>query len=189
VSCVPQCSISIVAGGQTQVAGGLVRRIIVTNTVCWVPMFATPSKTKFIAKELVHNILYDINRSIWKCFLIPFSLLYKHLVNLFGGTPVYLDTYETGFGIDPQRLEKLITPRTKLLLLNSRGNPTGRIFPKAKLQGIAKVCGTHGITVISDEIYWLFSYAPMTSMAEVYDNTLVLVGHSKTFCMTGWRLG
>jgi len=119
----------------------------------------------------------------------PYFVMYKHLVNLFGGTPVYLDTYDTGFGIDPAKLKKVITPKTKLLLLNSPGNPTGRIIPKEQLQGIAKVCGTHGITVISDEIYRLFSYAPMTSMAEVYDNTLVLVGHSKTFCMTGWRLG
>ncbi len=119
----------------------------------------------------------------------PYFVMYKHLVNLFGGRPVYLDTYDTGFGIDAARLERLITPRTKLLLLNSPGNPTGRIFPKEQLQGIAKVCGKHGITVVSDEIYRLFAYGPMTSMAEVYERTLVLVGHSKTFGMTGWRLG
>ncbi len=119
----------------------------------------------------------------------PYFVMYKHLVNLFGGKPVYLDTYDSGFGIDPARLEKLITPKTKLLLVNSPANPTGRILPKAELEGIAKVCGKHGITVISDEIYRLFAYAPMTSMAEVYDNTVVLVGHSKTFAMTGWRLG
>jgi aspartate/methionine/tyrosine aminotransferase len=119
----------------------------------------------------------------------PYFVMYKHLVNLFGGRPVYLDTYETGFGIDPQRLEKLITPKTKLLLLNSPGNPTGRIVPKHQLEGIARVVAKHGITVVSDEIYRLFAYGPMTSMAEVYDRTLVLVGHSKTFGMTGWRLG
>jgi aspartate aminotransferase/aminotransferase len=119
----------------------------------------------------------------------PYFVMYKHLVNLFGGTPVYLDTYDTGFGIDAERLEKLITKKTKLLLLNSPGNPTGRIFPKAELEAIAKVCAKHGITVISDEIYRAFSYVPTTSMAEVYPETLVLVGHSKTFGMTGWRLG
>ncbi|MBA3707956.1 MAG: aminotransferase class I/II-fold pyridoxal phosphate-dependent enzyme [Planctomycetes bacterium] len=119
----------------------------------------------------------------------PYFVMYKHLVNLFGGTPVYLDTYDTGFGIDAARLEQLITPKTKLLLLNSPANPTGRILPKDQLQGIAKVCAKHGITVIADEIYRLFAYGPMTSMAEVYDQTLVLVGHSKTFGMTGWRLG
>jgi aspartate/methionine/tyrosine aminotransferase len=119
----------------------------------------------------------------------PYFVMYKHLVNLFGGTPVYLDTYETGFGIDAARLEKLITPKTKLLLLNSPANPTGRIIPKSQLEAIAKVCAKHGITVVSDEIYRAFSYEPMTSMAEVYPDTVVLVGHSKTFGMTGWRLG
>ena len=115
--------------------------------------------------------------------------MYKHLVNLFGGRPVYLDTYETGFGIDADRLEKLITPKTKLLLPNSPANPTGRIIPKSQLEAIAKVCAKHGIAVVSDEIYRAFSYEPMTSMAEVYPDTVVLVGHSKTFGMTGWHLG
>ena len=119
----------------------------------------------------------------------PYFVMYKHLVNLFGGKPVYLDTYDTDFGIDADRLEKLITPKTKLLLLNSPGNPTGRIFPKSELEAIAKVCAKHGITIISDEIYRAFSYVPMTSMAELYPNTVVLVGHSKSFGMTGWRLG
>jgi aspartate aminotransferase/aminotransferase len=119
----------------------------------------------------------------------PYFVMYKHLVNLFGGKPVYLDTYDTGFGIDAARLEKLITPKTRLLLLNSPGNPTGRIFPRSELEAIAKVCAKHGITIISDEIYRTFSYVPMTSMAEVYPDTVVLVGHSKSFGMTGWRLG
>lgn len=119
----------------------------------------------------------------------PYFVMYKHLVNLFGGRPVYLDTSETDFSIDPERLERLVTPRTRLLLLNSPANPTGRILPRAALEGIARVCAKHGITVISDEIYRAFSYGPMTSMAEVHPDTVVLVGHSKTFGMTGWRLG
>jgi aspartate/methionine/tyrosine aminotransferase len=63
------------------------------------------------------------------------------------------------------------TPKTKLLLLNSPGNPTGRIFPKAEFEAIGRVCAKHGITVVSDEIYRAFSYAPTTSMAEVYPDT------------------
>ena len=119
----------------------------------------------------------------------PYFVMYKHLVNLFGGRPVYLDTYDTGFGIDATQLERLITPKTKVLLLNSPANPTGRILPREQLAAIAAVCRKHGITVISDEIYRAFAYVPMTSMAELYENTVVLVGHSKSFGMTGWRLG
>src|SRR4051812_21956874 len=119
----------------------------------------------------------------------PYFVMYKHLTRLFGGVPVYLDTYGDAFGIDPAKLEKLITRKTKLLLLNSPANPTGRILTRAELEGIAKVCAKHGVLVVSDEIYRHFAYVPMTSMAEVYPDTLVLVGHSKSFGMTGWRLG
>lgn len=119
----------------------------------------------------------------------PYFVMYKHLVALFGGVPVYLDTYTSNFGVDPSDLEKLITSKTKLLLLNSPANPTGRILSRCELTAVAQVCRKHGILVVSDEIYRHFSYAPMTSMAEVYEDTLVLVGHSKSFGMTGWRLG
>lgn len=119
----------------------------------------------------------------------PYFVMYKHLVRLFGGTPVYLDTYERDFGVDPERLESLITPKTKLLLLNSPGNPTGRIFSREELEGIAAVCRKHGVLVVSDEIYRRFAYVEMVSMAEVYEDTLVLAGHSKAYGMTGWRLG
>jgi aspartate/methionine/tyrosine aminotransferase len=119
----------------------------------------------------------------------PYFVMYKHLTRLFGGVPVYLDTYDDGFGIDPAKLERLITPKTKLLLLNSPANPTGRILTKAELEGIARVCAKHGVLVVSDEIYRHFAYVQMTSMAEIYPDTLVLVGHSKSFGMTGWRLG
>ncbi len=119
----------------------------------------------------------------------PYFVMYKHLVRLFGGTPVYLDTYASNFGIDPAALEKLITPKTKLLLVNSPANPTGRILSRSELEGVAAVCRKHGILAVSDEIYRHFAYTSMVSMAEVYEHTLVLVGHSKAYGMTGWRLG
>ena len=119
----------------------------------------------------------------------PYFVMYKHLVNLFGGKPVYLDTYDTGFAPDPDRLAKLITPQTKVLLLNSPANPTGRILPEDTLKGLAAVCAKHGITVISDEIYRHFAYGTMRSMASYYDQTVLLMGHSKSYGMTGWRLG
>lgn len=119
----------------------------------------------------------------------PYFVMYKHLVRFFGGTPVYLDTYDTGFGVDPERLAALITPKTKALLINSPTNPTGRILSRDELEGIAAVCRTSDLLVISDEIYRHFAYCEMTSMAEVYENTLLLAGYSKAYGMTGWRLG
>ena len=119
----------------------------------------------------------------------PYFVMYKHLVNLNGGVPVYLDTYEDGFGINAEKLESLITPKTKCLLLNSPGNPTGRIFNESELKDIAAVCKRHDILIITDEIYRSFAYTDMKSISEYYENCLVLGGHSKAFGMTGWRLG
>jgi len=119
----------------------------------------------------------------------PYFVMYKHLVRLFGGIPVYLDTYDADFGINPDRLASLITPRTKAVLINSPANPTGRILSRDELTDIAVVCREQDTLVISDEIYRHFAYTEMVSMAEVYENTLLLAGHSKAFGMTGWRLG
>ena len=119
----------------------------------------------------------------------PYFVMYKHLVNLNGGKAVYLDTYDDGFSIDPDKLTALITPKTKVLLLNSPGNPTGRIFNESELRAIAGICDNHGILVITDEIYRDFAYTEMQSISQYTDNCLVLAGHSKSFGMTGWRLG
>jgi aspartate aminotransferase/aminotransferase len=119
----------------------------------------------------------------------PYFVMYKQLVRFLGGKPVYLDTYDSDFGIDPDRLAALITPKTKALLINSPANPTGRLLSRSELEGIASVCRERGLLVISDEIYRHFAYSEMTSMAEVYENTLLLAGHSKSYGMTGWRLG
>ncbi|TVR40495.1 MAG: aminotransferase class I/II-fold pyridoxal phosphate-dependent enzyme [Planctomycetota bacterium] len=119
----------------------------------------------------------------------PYFVMYKHLVRLFGGTPVYLDTYNADFGIDPQALEQAISPRSKLLLLNSPANPTGRVLSAEELQAVAAVCKRHHLAVLSDEIYSAFAYEPAPSMSAFYEQTLVLGGYSKSHGMTGWRLG
>ncbi len=119
----------------------------------------------------------------------PYFVMYKHLVNLNGGKAVYLDTYDDGFSIDPDRLSSLITPKTKILLLNCPGNPTGRVLSADELRSIAAICDQQGILIISDEIYRSFAYTPLHSISEFTHNCLVLAGHSKSFGMTGWRLG
>lgn len=119
----------------------------------------------------------------------PYFVMYKHLVNMNGGNAVYLDTYDDGFSIDPDKLAALITSKTKILLLNSPGNPTGRVFNATQLQAIARVCEQHGVLIITDEIYREFAYTPMQSISQYTENCLLLGGYSKSFGMTGWRLG
>ena len=120
----------------------------------------------------------------------PYFVMYKHLVNLCGATPVFLDTYPD-FKIDPGRLEKAMTPKTKLVLLNSPNNPTGAVYSAEELAEIAAVLDKDGVLAVSDEIYEFFSYdGAFRSLVEFYpESTLLLGGFSKTWSMTGWRLG
>jgi len=121
--------------------------------------------------------------------LDPYFVMYKHLVNLAGGTPVIVETYPD-FAPDPDRIESAVTGRTKLLVINSPCNPTGRVFTAKELSRIADVARRHGLLVISDEIYNFFCYdGPFASMASEYDNTLLMRGFSKSYAMTGWRMG
>ena len=119
----------------------------------------------------------------------PYFVMYKHLVALFGGTPVYLDTRQSDFLPDPQAIDRLITPRTKAVLVNAPANPTGRVMDDAATQALAQVLAKHNVVAISDEIYRDFAYVPVPSLARYYQRTITLGGHSKTYGMTGWRLG
>ena len=90
----------------------------------------------------------------------------------------------------PERLEAAITPRTKMLILCSPNNPTGIALTQSELQAAAAIAKKHGLLVISDEIYDAFSYQPHVSIAPLLpDQCILLKGYSKTYGMTGWRLG
>ncbi len=119
----------------------------------------------------------------------PYFVMYKHLTRLFGGTPVFYDTYPD-FRIRPEEVEKLITPKTKILIVSSPANPTGIVHTEAELAGLAEIAKKHNLFIISDEIYDCFTYdGPPISMARYSADCLLLGGFSKSHSMTGWRLG
>ncbi|MDR3077871.1 MAG: pyridoxal phosphate-dependent aminotransferase [Planctomycetota bacterium] len=126
----------------------------------------------------------------------PRWVSYPEMVRLVGGVPVFVETREEdGFVLSPEALEKAITPRTKLLILNSPSNPTGQVFPPALIQAIGKILERRGLWCLSDEIYdcLVFGGAVHQSVASVSDycrdHTVVVNGCSKAYAMTGWRLG
>jgi len=122
-------------------------------------------------------------------FADPYFVMYSHLVHLTGGIPVKVNTYPD-FRLTAERLEAAITDRTRMILLNNPSNPTGMVSTKKELEHIACVCSDHGLLVISDEIYNFFCYdQEFISMASLYNNTLLLRGFSKSYAMTGWRIG
>lgn len=122
-------------------------------------------------------------------FTDPYFVMYAHLVNLAGGVPVRVETYPD-FRPDLNRLADAITDKTRLLILNSPANPTGVVYTESELREIAALAARRNLLVISDEIYDLFCYdQPFVSFARFYENTLLLRGFSKSYAMTGWRIG
>jgi len=119
----------------------------------------------------------------------PYFVMYKHLVRLVGGVPVFVDTYPD-FRLRADRLEAAVSERTRLLILNSPANPTGAVCDRTEIEAAVAVARRHDLLVLSDEIYNAFSYdGPCPSPWPLYDRVLLLRGFSKTYAMTGWRLG
>ena len=119
----------------------------------------------------------------------PYFVIYKHVINLIGGKCVFIDTYPD-FRLSADTVAQAVTEKTKLIVMNSPANPTGMVYSEQELKAVAKVAADNDLLVMSDEIYDKFSYdMPCPSIARFYDKTLLLKGYSKTYAMTGWRLG
>jgi aspartate/methionine/tyrosine aminotransferase len=119
----------------------------------------------------------------------PYFVMYEPLVKLVGGIPVLLDT-APDFKIDIEQVKAAITPKTKLILLNSPANPTGYVASDAEVRALAELAAQKNIALVSDEIYRLFCYdTPFVSPAKYNPNTIVIDGFSKSYGMTGWRIG
>lgn len=126
----------------------------------------------------------------------PYWVSYPEMVKLAGATPVVVAaTSDAGFKLTPEQLEEAITERTRLLILNSPSNPTGAVYTPDEIRAITEVVVKHGIYLLSDEMYEYLLYddaehlSPASISAEARALTLTASGFSKTFSMTGWRLG
>ena len=126
----------------------------------------------------------------------PYWVSYPEMVKLAGAVPKYVPTDDTtGFKLTPALLEGALTPKTKLLILNSPSNPTGAVYTRVELAAIVSVALRHNLYILSDEMYEHLTYdgAQPTCVAtlspEAEARTLVVAGFSKTYSMTGWRLG
>ena len=126
----------------------------------------------------------------------PFWVSYYEMVRMVGGTPVIVEAgEEQNLKITAQQLEAAITDKTKCLMLNNPSNPTGMIYSAEELRAIADVCVKHDLYILADEIYYQLIYdgIEFTSIAslgeEVKERTLLINGVSKSYAMTGWRVG
>ncbi|CAN5484368.1 aminotransferase class I/II-fold pyridoxal phosphate-dependent enzyme [soil metagenome] len=126
-------------------------------------------------------------------FLDPYFVGYKHVVTMAGGTPVPVDSYPD-FRFRAERVEKLITKKTKMMILSSPANPTGAVLSDADLRDAVALAAQHDLLILSDEIYKAFVYDKQKpdhvySPGSLYEKTIVLRGFSKSHAMTGWRIG
>jgi aspartate/methionine/tyrosine aminotransferase len=126
----------------------------------------------------------------------PYWVSYPEQLRLAGAVPVFVDCHEAnGFKLDAADLERTISSRTKAVLLNYPSNPTGASYGREQLEPLAEVCTRHGIWIVADEIYsrLLFDGRRFVSVAEISPEVrarcLIIDGMSKTYSMTGWRIG
>ena len=120
--------------------------------------------------------------------------IYESMIRFVGARPVPLRLrMENEFRVDVEELARLITPRTRMLILNSPANPTGGVLTREDLEAIAELCLKHDLVVLSDEIYSRILYEgehiSIASFPGMLERTIILDGFSKTYAMTGWRLG
>ena len=121
----------------------------------------------------------------------PYFVLYEYQVQLLGGVPVFVDTYPD-FTLKEDALRRAITGRTKVILVNSPNNPTGAVATREELEMVARVARERNLLVFSDDIYDRFVYDNgfrKDYLGQIYENTLTFGGFSKTWAMTGWRVG
>jgi aminotransferase len=125
--------------------------------------------------------------------LEPFYENYGPDAAISGATPVFVPLRPPSFGFDPDELARAFTPRTKAIIVNTPNNPTGRVFTRAELETIAGLCREHDVIAVTDEIYEHIRYEgehiPIATLEGMAERTVTISGASKTFSVTGWRVG
>ena len=148
------------------------------------------------AKQSLANVIMAIIDTDDEVIIpTPFWVTYSELVRLAEGKPVFIQsTIESDYKISPEQLQAAITPRTKLFLFSSPCNPSGAVYSKKELEGLAEVFRKHPeVLIISDEIYEYINYSgkheSIAQFDDLKDRVIIVNGLSKGFAMTGWRLG
>ena len=125
----------------------------------------------------------------------PYWVTFPEIVNFCRAKNVFIETEDTDFVLTAEQVKEAITPKTKLLIINSPNNPTGRVIPPPEMRKIVEVCAENGVYVLTDECYLFFAYPPaevFTSASlpdELRKYVCVAGSFSKTYAMTGWRIG
>jgi len=147
-------------------------------------------------KQAIFNAVVTLLDQDDECLIPkPYWVTFPEIVVFAGAKPVFIETEETDFVVTAEQVRQAITPRTKLLILNSPSNPSGRVLPPSEFRRIMELTAERDIYVISDECYLRFVYPPAeifsaaTLPTELRSKLCIAGSFSKTYAMTGWRLG
>ncbi len=161
------------------------------NNIAYAPanVLVTPAK-----QAIFYAIMGLIDHGDEVILPDPAWVSYEPIIQLAGGRPVYVTTtLEEDFRLLPERVAEAVTPKTKMMILNSPSNPTGAVSTPADVKGLADVAIDHDLLVLSDELYEHIVYdgthVSPASLPGMFDRTLTVNGFSKAYAMTGWRLG
>lgn len=148
------------------------------------------------AKHVLFNLMATLLEPGDEVVLLaPYWVSYPDQVRFFGGEPVVVQTQDTGFVPEPDRVREALSPDTRAVLLNSPSNPTGAVYPADVLEDIVNLCRERDVLLVSDEIYDRITYgsktapSPLSIDDEARDSVFLVDGVSKTYSMTGWRIG
>jgi len=145
--------------------------------------------------SLINVILSIINPGDEVIILAPYWVSYYDQIIIAGGKPVVVSaTLENDFKVRPEQIEAAITDKSRLIIFNSPSNPTGMVYNRTEMEGIARVIEKHdGLFIMSDEIYehiiFTGEHISMASFDFIFDRVITVNGVSKAFAMTGWRIG
>ncbi len=180
-------------GGVPELKAAVCRKLRRDNGLDYAPDEVTVSCG---AKHTLYNVVMAlVNPGDEVLIPSPYWVSYPEQVRLLGGVPVPVVTPEaTGFDLAPDALARAVTPRTKLVVLDSPGNPTGAVFSPAALEAVARLCLARDLWVVSDECYEALTYegrhVSIASLGpEIKARTIVVNTCSKAYAMTGWRIG
>lgn len=184
----------VAAAGLPALKKAIVKKLKVDNNLDYDPSQIIVSNG---AKHSIFNAIFaTVNEGDEVLMAKPYWLTYPEVVKSCGGIPEYIYAKPRhGYKITAAQLEAAITPRTKMFIFNSPCNPTGAVYTEKEIRAIADVCVKHNIVVLSDEIYEKLIYGGETHFSiaqcspEMKDLTIVVNGVSKSYAMTGWRLG
>jgi len=149
------------------------------------------------AKQSIYNALFAIvNPGDEVIIPMPYWISYPQMAIMCGGIPVYAKTTgDNGFKVSAEQIEALVTPKTKAIILNSPSNPAGTVYDPGELDKIAEIVIKHDLYIISDEIYEKLIYDGLEFSSismlgeEICRRTIIINGVSKSYAMTGWRIG